>query len=212
MTDVKSRYQELQEKLNYETGFYSSIRRKTEHPAYLEIVGLGQSVVGVILERLDRFSQTHDIDDFDGPWIFNALVEITGFSPKVEAPGVIFQIVRGWVDWGEMNGHLAPDRPKYEPKPIPRGWVVIGYFRGEEHALCPKRDPRNLLEEKMGSAPWVTRIDHAGGNDPHWWKRFAWILNTREEAEEVLRLLIEKFSRGEGHKENFPERAWIEEV
>ena len=212
MPDLQSRYQELQRKLNYEAAFFGTVRKWLQHPAYREIVGLGRDVVPIILSGLDRYHQTRDYEDFQGLWVFNALKDILGTGP---APGVLWEFTRtveDWVRWGETAGFLAPDRPRYEPRAVPKGWVVIGFFRGEEHALCPKRDPKNLLEEQIGTAAWVSKIDASGGKNPDWWKRFAWVLPTRGEAETALEVLKEKIAAGECSEFNRPERSWVEEI
>jgi hypothetical protein len=68
------------------------------HPAYQEIIGMGQKVVPLLLTELKRKP------DF---W-FVALREITGENPvPPESAGRIEEMARAWLKWGRSKGYIA---------------------------------------------------------------------------------------------------------
>ena len=74
-----------------DTEFESSTMRIAMHPAYQRIIGMGPSVVPLILKDLER---TND------PW-FWALQAITGANPvAAEDRGIINRMVSAWLLWG----------------------------------------------------------------------------------------------------------------
>jgi len=208
-------YRTLRDELNYNTGFYSSTSRVMRHPAYRKIVDLGKDLIPIILAEFDKYLHTDEYDDFPGHWAMNVLGELTGVNPYEKCdPGVVLQMIKVWVKWGEENGHLTKDRPKYE-KPAPiiyKGWIVVGRLHGEDSVLCPKREPKNAFEEEKGTAAWVSKIDAARKVDDGWWKKYAWIFPTKQEAEVALEILNEKIKAGECSDFNKPERSWVEEI
>lgn len=212
---LKGRYLELRNRMNYETGHLSMVSRMKRHPVYSEILALGRPAIPIILNEFDRYLQTGEEEAFPGWWALAALRDISGEEPDEEGePGVLRSQVKCWIQWGEKRGHLAKSRPKHKKTPpvIYKGWVVVGLRHGEESVLCPKRDPKNVFEETHGTAAWVSKIDAARGVDDGWWKKYAWILPTKREAETVLEILNEKIKAGECSEFNRPERAWIEEL
>lgn len=212
---VLEQYRVLRDKLNYNTSHFSSTTRMTRDPVYPQIVGLGKDLIPIILAEFDRYLQTDENDDFPGHWAMNVLGELTGVNPYEKCdPGVVLQMIKVWVVWGEENGHLVQGRPKHE-KPAPpvyKGWVVVGLRHGEESVLCAKREPKNAFEEEKGTGSWVSKRDHAGGKDKNWWKKYAWILRTKREAEIALDILNEKIKNGECSEFNKPEKVWVEEL
>ena len=212
---ILEKYRVLRDELNYNTGHFSTIALITRHPAYDKILALGNGVIPVILAEFDKYLQTDENDDFPGHWAMKVLRVLSGSEPEDKAtPGVVIEMIQSWVKWGEKNGHLAKDRPKY-PKPIPpvyKGWIVVGKRHGEESVLCAKRKPTNVFEEEKGTGSWVSKIDHARKVDDGWWKKYAWILPTKENAEMALDILNEKIKNGECSEFNRPDKAWVEEV
>jgi hypothetical protein len=212
---IRDEYEKLRDELNYHTGHFSAIARVKRHPAYQKIVGLGKELTPIILAEFDKYLQTDENDDFPGHWAMAVLHELSGANPYENCQaGVVDQMIRAWIKWGEGNGHLAKDRPKYE-KPAPiiyKGWIVVGYRHGEESVLCPKREPENAFEEAKGTAAWVSKVDAARKVDDGWWKKYALILPTKREAEIALDILNEKIKNGECSKFNTPDKAWVEEL
>lgn len=213
---ISERYKELRDKLNYDAGHFSSVARQTKHPAFREIVELGKDVVPVILNEFDRYDQTDEAESFPGWWAFSALCGLTGEDMKGYRPGVLSDLVSLWLAWGVENGYLAKDRPRHEKTPpvIYKGWIVVGLRHGEESVLCKKRDPRNAFEAEKGTAAWVTKRDHATPerSSKDWWKKYAWVFDTKEEAEAAIEVLNEKIKTGECSEFNKPDRAWVEEI
>jgi hypothetical protein len=67
------------------------------HPAYKEIIGMGQEVVPLLLAELKRKP------DF---W-FAALRAITGEDPvPPESAGRIKEMAQAWVEWGRSKGYI----------------------------------------------------------------------------------------------------------
>ena len=74
--------------------YQSASSLRNNHPAYREIVSLGEAVVPLLLRDLED-NQTH--------W-FCALREITGTDPVPEsAAGNIPRMVEAWLCWAKCN-------------------------------------------------------------------------------------------------------------
>jgi hypothetical protein len=79
-----------------ERGPQSSITRLSMHPAYQQIIGMGDAAVPLIMRELES------IPDH---W-FWALNAITGADPVPESSrGVMREMVKAWLDWGTQNGY-----------------------------------------------------------------------------------------------------------
>lgn len=89
-------FRALAERWRRETGFSSSVTKKIRHPAYLQIVRMGMSVVPLILREL-RERPAH--------W-FVALEQITGESPQAESRGDVRSNAQAWIKWGKQHGYL----------------------------------------------------------------------------------------------------------
>jgi hypothetical protein len=80
-----------------DTEIDSSITRMIRHPAYQEIIHMGEPVVPLLLAELKREP------DF---W-FAALRTITGVDPVPQASaGKIEEMTKAWIDWGRDKGLL----------------------------------------------------------------------------------------------------------
>jgi hypothetical protein len=81
-----------------DTEFLSSPAEMANHPAYLEIVAMGEPAVPLILAELEARP------DF---W-FEALRRITGADPvPPEARGDVRAMAEAWLEWGHSHGHRA---------------------------------------------------------------------------------------------------------
>lgn len=79
-----------------ETGHCSKMEQIAAHPAYRRIVEMGEPVVPLILQDLDRSG---------GDW-FQALREITKTNPvSKESRGKIREIREAWLRWGRDQGY-----------------------------------------------------------------------------------------------------------
>lgn len=67
------------------------------HPAYQEIIGMGKSVIPMILGELKK--EPHH-------W-FWALSSITGDNPiKPEQRGIMREMINAWLEWGREKGYI----------------------------------------------------------------------------------------------------------
>jgi hypothetical protein len=75
----------------------SSILRMIQHPAYQEIIALGDPAIPLLLEELKREP------DF---W-FAALRQITGANSALpESAGKVKEMTRAWIKWGKEKGYI----------------------------------------------------------------------------------------------------------
>jgi len=79
-----------------ERGPYSSSARLAEHPAYQQIIAMGQGVIPLLLRELQ--SQPDH-------W-FRALHAITGADPvSAKSRGNVKEMADAWLDWGHAQGY-----------------------------------------------------------------------------------------------------------
>lgn len=79
-----------------DTQFVSSVTRKVRHPAYQEIVAMGERAIRPILRDLEREPRMW------GP----ALHAITGALPVLPADaGKVARVAEAWLAWGRDNGY-----------------------------------------------------------------------------------------------------------
>ena len=75
----------------------SDVAQMTAHPAYRQIVGMGEPAIPLILEELERQADH---------W-FPALHELTGTSPvPAESKGNVAKMRRAWLDWGKNEAYI----------------------------------------------------------------------------------------------------------
>lgn len=213
---ILDEYRKLREELNYQTGHLSSSAQVQRHPTYQKIIDLGKEIIPIVLDEIDHYRHTDEQEFFPGWWAFGILSHFNGGWPEEKPePGVLDSCADVWRHWGEKNGYLAKDRPKYQKQPpvIYKGWIVASKLDKDwgVSVLCPKREPKNLFEETHGTAAWVSKKSAASCDDKDWWKKYAWIFPTKEEADIALDILNEKIKNGE-FKSFKPRKAWVEEI
>ena len=94
--NVEQRFRRLQAVWEAETQFLSDAHRIIEHPAFQEIIGLGEVVVPFMLGDLEK-----------GPclWVW-ALPPITGENPVPASDGGnIRKMAEAWLRWGRVHGY-----------------------------------------------------------------------------------------------------------
>lgn len=92
--DLESRFRRLVEQWIEETETESSILRMLRHPAYQEIIGLGEPAVPLLLTELRRRPD----------YWFAALQQITGENPvPADSAGKIQAMTSAWLQWGRQN-------------------------------------------------------------------------------------------------------------
>ena len=91
------RFRALVREWKRDTEAQSSVARMTRHPAYRQIIDLGEEAIPLLLLELKRSP------DF---W-FAALRSLTGADPvPKEAAGKIKLMARAWIEWGREKGYL----------------------------------------------------------------------------------------------------------
>jgi hypothetical protein len=96
---IESKFESLTKewKESKEKSLSGSIIQKSIHPAYQQIIGMGQDVVPLILRELSK--------DYDH-W-FWALNAITGENPvSPEDKGNIVNMTEAWLKWGKSKNLL----------------------------------------------------------------------------------------------------------
>lgn len=94
--DIRSDFYGLVEQWQQENRFVSSTHQMVLHPAYQQIIGLGEPVVPLLLEELEKKT---------GRW-FWALKAITRRDPvPPEHRGRTKLMIRAWLEWGEQHGY-----------------------------------------------------------------------------------------------------------
>ena len=74
----------------------SSLTEMFSHPAYRQIIALGDPAVPLLLAELER----------DPDWWFAALKAITGADPVPAASrGKLSEMARAWLEWGRAQGY-----------------------------------------------------------------------------------------------------------
>jgi hypothetical protein len=95
---LRSRFQHLAEAWHTETDSYSQVDRIVSHPAYLEVVAMGDRAVPWILS---------DLASRGGFW-FAALQAITKQSPgSVEDQRKPRLLREAWLRWGRQHNYLS---------------------------------------------------------------------------------------------------------
>jgi hypothetical protein len=95
--EIKKKFSNLVNQWCNEAGFISSTDEAVIHPAYQQIIGMGESVLPLLLEELTKRS---------GRW-FWALRSITGENPVPENHrGRTKEMIKDWIDWGKKKGYI----------------------------------------------------------------------------------------------------------
>ncbi len=90
-TSIESLFGVLVDEWSRETAHQSIISQRLQHPAYKKILGLGASVVPLILEEMEN-RPDH--------W-FHALTFLTGENPiPSDFTGTVSDAINLWVQWG----------------------------------------------------------------------------------------------------------------
>lgn len=93
---LESRFRQLADQWRSDTKYFSSVSKMALHPAYQQIIGLGQQAVPLILSELQQ-SSDH--------WLW-ALHSITGEDPA-ERNATFGEAVEAWLEWGKLKGYLT---------------------------------------------------------------------------------------------------------
>lgn len=92
----QTRFHILVERWKQETAHHSNIAKRALHPAYQEIIGMGERAIPFLLAELRR-----EPDDW-----FWALHAITGANPvPAESRGNLPAMAEAWIQWGIEKGY-----------------------------------------------------------------------------------------------------------
>jgi hypothetical protein len=95
---LESKFNACAEVWRAQTRHMSSITKMTSHPAYREIIKMGEAAVPLILRELAN-RPDH--------W-FAALHEITGHDPVPKnSQGRLGEMTESWLDWGRRHGYIS---------------------------------------------------------------------------------------------------------
>jgi hypothetical protein len=93
---VRQRFEALARRWKTETRRMATVREMVRHPAYEEIIGLGDAAVPMLLRELQR-----DPDHW-----FAALRAITAADPvPEESRGDVRRMAECWIRWGRENSY-----------------------------------------------------------------------------------------------------------
>jgi hypothetical protein len=93
---IQSRFQSLAETWKRETRHLSNVTKKCTHPAYQQIIGMGEQAVEFIL---------CDLKESKEDW-FWALSAITGENPIAEEDaGNVSNMTEAWLQWGRAKNY-----------------------------------------------------------------------------------------------------------
>ena len=103
-SDPKKAFLIFAERWRKETAVLSSVARITAHPAYQQIIRLGEVSIPLILDDLAENGPDH--------W-FSALAKVTGENP-ITAPmaGDLKRMTEAWLAWGNEKGYLPVSAKK----------------------------------------------------------------------------------------------------
>ena len=91
---LEQRFRRLEAIWEAETLFLSDAHRIIEHPAFQEIISLGEAVIPFML---------HDLEQGPRQWVW-ALPRITGANPIPSADGGnLRKMGEAWLRWGKAN-------------------------------------------------------------------------------------------------------------
>lgn len=108
MTETEERFAKLASQWKKETAHLSSISGITNHPAYQEILAMGDAVIPLIFA---------DLQHRPGLW-FHALARLTGANPiSDEDRGYIESVRQAWIRWGREHGYITTPDGRRSCKP-----------------------------------------------------------------------------------------------
>jgi hypothetical protein len=95
--ELEQRFRQLARTWIQETEYLSSTVQMAKHPAYQEIIGMGEVAIPLVLAELRRRP------DF---W-FAALRAITGENPvPPQSAGKVQEMAKAWLEWGHARGYV----------------------------------------------------------------------------------------------------------
>ena len=94
---ISQKFYKLVNQWKRDVRFVSSVTDMVLHPAYLQIIGLGEKVLPLLLAELNARPD----------YYFWALEALTGHDPvPTERKGDFDSMTELWLDWGKANGFI----------------------------------------------------------------------------------------------------------
>ena len=94
--EIESTFMQLAKQWRKETYTVSSTAKLASHPAYQQIIAMGEPVIPLLLRELERKP---------GHW-FMALRAISGEDPvPPEFRGRTREMIKAWLEWGKLKGY-----------------------------------------------------------------------------------------------------------
>ena len=95
--ELEATFNELAEQIRRDTGFSSHIADRVKHPAYQEVIGMGEAGLPLIFRYMEEGK---------GGFWFHALSAITGTDPiPKELWGKIREMENVWLTWAREQGY-----------------------------------------------------------------------------------------------------------
>lgn len=93
---IEQRFRRLESLWTAETGYLSDPTEIANHPAFQEIIGMGDGVVPLMMR---------DLEERPRLWVW-ALADITGVDPvPASDQGNIAKMSAAWLHWGKEHGY-----------------------------------------------------------------------------------------------------------
>ena len=92
---VESRFRQLQARWEAETMYLSDAHKIIEHPAFQEIISLGEAVIPLMMR---------DLEKEPSQWVW-ALPRITGANPLRPGDADSRKMAEAWLRWGREHGY-----------------------------------------------------------------------------------------------------------
>jgi hypothetical protein len=93
---IEQRFRRLESLWTTETGYVSDPTEIVSHPAFQEIISMGDAAVPLMMR---------DLEERPRLWVW-ALPEITGANPvSAEVAGNIRKMSEAWLRWGKEHGY-----------------------------------------------------------------------------------------------------------
>jgi len=93
---IEQRFRRLEAAWEADTMYLSDTQKIIDHPAFQEIIGMGEAVIPFML---------HDLEKEPGQWVW-ALPRITGVNPvSRDDAGQMRKMSEAWLKWAREQGY-----------------------------------------------------------------------------------------------------------
>ena len=96
--EIETSFHRLAEEWKSETAPLSSIRLKKQHPAYRQLVAMGEPTIPLILADLAR-KPSHLF------WVLRDITYVNPVDPSVAKD--FLDVIQSWIEWGRAQGYCV---------------------------------------------------------------------------------------------------------